>query len=93
MHLALELNHINWGGSHFKRDHLSDAIYVTAIQILLSAQLRRRQVGPGGSELAAGVESLWRENCPIIVRRAELFPLFSVVRAAFLLHLCSLALF
>lgn len=88
------LNHSNWrGGSNFKRDHLSDAIYVAAIQIGLSAQLRRRQIAPGGSELASGVESLLRENCSIVVREAEPFPLFAVVRTAFLLHLRPLPLF
>jgi len=55
--------------------------------------LRRRQIAPGGSELAAGVELLLRENCSIVVRGAELFPLFSVVRTAFLLHLLPLPLF
>lgn len=87
------LNHINWGGSNLKRDHLNDAIYVAAIQIGLSAQLRRRQIARGGLEIAAGVESLLRENCSIIVRGAELFPLFSVVRTAFLPHLRPLPLF
>lgn len=34
------LNHISLGGgSNFKREHLSDAIYIAAIQIDLSAQL------------------------------------------------------
>lgn len=87
------MNHINWGGSNFKRDHLSDAIYVAATQIRLSAQLRRRQIAPGGSQLAAGVQSLVRENCSIVVRGAELLSLFSVVRTAFLLHLHPLPLF
>lgn len=94
MHLVLELNHwIVVGGRNFKRDHLSDAIYISAIQMGLSAQLRRRQIAPGGSELAAGLEILLRENCSIIVRGPELLPLFSVVRTAFLLHLRPLPLF
>lgn len=39
------------------------------------------------SELAMRLESLLRENYSIVVTGAELFPLFSVARNAFLPHL------